>query len=279
VAAELRERGDLEERLGAIVATATGAWPGLRVTPEAFVAHLGARLARAEALDVVAAADLYLACACLAREEAAVRALDESIVEPLDSVLRRIGAPPEVSDEVLQRLREALLVGRPDRPPEIGDYAGRGPLRAWLRVMAVREATRALQKRRRDAASEDDALVDALCPDPDPALAIVKQVHRRDLARALSAALESLPARDRTLLRHHLVDGLSSEQIGALHGVHRVTVTRWINKVRATLLSRMRKALTRELGISGREAESLMHLVQSQVDVSLERILGPGDDE
>jgi len=279
VRAALEARPDLEDRLAALVAQGAAAWPELALAPEAFVSHLGARLATPQALEVVIAPDLFLACACLVQEAAALRTLEASIMGPLEVVLQRMGAPPDVGAEVLQRLREALIVGRPDRPAEIGDYAGRGPLRAWLRVMAVREATRALQKRRKEAGSEDAALVDALCPDPDPALAFVKQVHRADLAAALRDALESLPARDRTLLRHHLVDGLSSEQIGALHGVHRVTVTRWINRLRATLLSRTRKQLAKQLGISGPEADSLMHLVQSKVDVSLERILSPAAEE
>lgn len=269
----LADRADLGARLEALVDGAEAEFPKLELARERFVEHLAAKLPDAARLDALHTTDLWLACACLERDAAALQTLDAAVLEPLRPVLQKIGASADLADEVLQRLRESLLVGRPGKAPELGDYAGRGPLQAWLRVMAVREATHALQAGRRQAPLDDAVLVDRLCPEPDPALKLAKQVHRADLSRAIDEAMATLSARERTVLRHHVLDDLSSEQIGVLYGVHRVTARRWLNEIRAVLLSRTRKALARRLGLTVGEADSLMRLVQSQVDLSLERFL------
>jgi RNA polymerase sigma-70 factor (ECF subfamily) len=132
-----------------------------------------------------------------------------------------------------------------------------------------------MQAQRRELPLDDGALVERLCPETDPAIRLAKELHRRDLSQAIGEAMAALSPRDRTILRHHVLDDLSSEQVGVLYGVHRVTVRRWLNRIRDELLSGTRKALARRLGLTPGEADSLMRLVQSQVDVSLERFLAP----
>jgi RNA polymerase sigma-70 factor, ECF subfamily len=275
--AAMKSEEALEAALDRLVVRGRTAWPSLAVDGADFVAQIAGRLSphTLAALEALHAEDLWLACACGASLPGAIEAFEGAQLSVLQGILERFGAPAEVVAEVQQTMRKALFVQEGDRRPEIQDYSGRGRLRAWIRVTAIRHATRALQKRRKDVALGDGALIDALCPGEDPAVAFVKQVHRADLAQALGAALEALSPRERNLLRQHLLDGLSTEQLGALHGVHRTTVFRWIERIRASVLSRTRKALIRRFQIDREEAESLMRLVQSQVDVSLERILAP----
>ena len=49
-------------------------------------------------------------------------------------------SPPQLVEEVKQVLRVQLLVARDGKPPGIGGYKGKGPLRGWLRITATREA-------------------------------------------------------------------------------------------------------------------------------------------
>src|SRR5262245_33828750 len=68
--------------LGRALQAARAAWPGISVEPERLVEHLAPHLAGdagglAARLEALHAADLYLACAALLGNPAALKALDE----------------------------------------------------------------------------------------------------------------------------------------------------------------------------------------------------------
>src|SRR5262249_52305165 len=117
-----------------------------------------------------------------------------------------------VRDEATQIIRTQLLVPREGRPAAIGDYAGRGALRSWLRVSVSRELVRIAKAQQRSTPLEEHLVVDAGYGD-DPALEELKAKYRAELADAFRTALEELPARDRTLLRYQLIDGLTIDEI------------------------------------------------------------------
>jgi RNA polymerase sigma-70 factor (ECF subfamily) len=89
----------------------------------------------------------------------------------------------------------------------------------------------------------------------------------------LREALSQQPAKEKNLLSLYFVDGLRSAEIGKLYGVHAATVRRWIEQARQTLLDETRKRLRHRLRLEASEFESLMVLVQSQLDVTLTRCL------
>jgi RNA polymerase sigma-70 factor (ECF subfamily) len=68
--------------------------------------------------------------------------------------------------------------------------------------------------------------------------------------------------------------GLGIDQIAALHGVHRATAARRLERAREALLVATRKSLMSRLSIDSAEFESLMDLIRSRLDVSIQRILG-----
>src|SRR5207248_8025138 len=126
---------------------------------------------------------------------------------------------------VAQHLRAHLLVGDSERGPRISDFAGLGDLRGFLRVSAVRECLHTLKRQRRDEGEGPDALGD-LAATSDPELAVLKATYREEFASCFAAAVASLSPRARTVLRHHAIDRLSIDQIGALYNVHRATAAR-----------------------------------------------------
>jgi RNA polymerase sigma-70 factor (ECF subfamily) len=261
---------ELDEALERAWRAARAAWPALSVDEDGFARHLAARLDGEEPLRALAqvhAADLYLACACAAGDRIAVAAFDERFRGRFALYLSRIDAAPAFVDEVRQILRERLLVGE----RKIGDYTGRGALESWLRVAAIRTAL-TLRRAQRNSVPADDA-AHVMSPTSDPELNYIKVRYRQEFAEAFSGALAQLSTRQRNVLRLYFLDGLTLEKIGVLHKVNRSTVLRWIAASQEALLDEMRRRLRDRLQITASEFDSLMGLVQSQLDVSLQGFL------
>jgi RNA polymerase sigma-70 factor (ECF subfamily) len=261
---------ELEAVLSGFATAGRKAWPDVDYDEHAFARDLGRKVPAGDvlaALSVLRAPDLFIACACARGVERAITLFEERYLRPLRRALRK----ENDCEDVLQELRETLLVGRGGRPPEIGDYSGRGSLAGWLRVMAVR----ALRKHRRRGMAEEQR-AEAVMEDviADPQLEFVKQRDRPRFQEAFRDALAALPVRERTLLRLHYAEGLSAEQLGALHRVHRATTTRWLGQARELLLDELRRRLVESLRVDGREISSLVRLLRSQLEVSLRKALG-----
>jgi RNA polymerase sigma factor (sigma-70 family) len=150
---------------------------------------------------------------------------------------------------------------------------GRGGLAAWVRVVATREAARLLRKERRHEPTEDDELARVLAPDAGPELDYLKRLYRDEFKNAVHAAIAGLSDRERLVLRQHALDGLSIDQLAALHRVHRATTARWIAGARKAVLDGTRRALTDRLRLRPAELDSILRLIDSQLDVSLPGLL------
>jgi RNA polymerase sigma-70 factor (ECF subfamily) len=218
--------------------------------------------------------DHYLAFACASGDPAAVAACDAILVREAGFAADGTRMHASVRDEATQVVRETMFVARGDRPPAIADYAGRGALRSWLRVSVSRELVRLAKAQNRAVPLEEQLVADTGFGD-DPALEELKAKYRAELADAFRTALTKLPARDQTLLRYQLVDGLTIDEIGSIYKVHRATAARWIAQIRDDLVERTRALMAESLGVDTAEAASIVRLVQSQLDVSVIRHLQP----
>jgi RNA polymerase sigma-70 factor (ECF subfamily) len=177
-------------------------------------------------------------------------------------------------DEAVQVVRAIAFSPRAERPAAIHDFAGRGSLAGWLRVLVARELVRLAKAQNRSAELEDH-LLELPAVDADPVLEELKTKYRAELAGAFRTALDELSKRDRMLLRYQLVDGLTIDDIGKLHRVHRATAARWLAAIRDGLVDRTRAILAEVLGVDTLEAASIVRMVQSQLDVSVIRHLQP----
>jgi len=240
---------------------------------EAFLAHLGRKLASAPdpaaALAGLHSADLFLALACAAGDSAAVAGLERHVAK-LDGTLARVGLGPSEIEEAKQRLRDHLLVGGASGPA-ILSYSGRGPLRAWIRVAAVRVGIKLRQREKRELPVDDEALALGL---DDPELHYLKENYRHAFRTALHEAIAGLESRELNLIRLHYVDGLTTTQIGALYRVHQATASRWLERARSAILAGTRRALMDQLQVDRSEYESIMRLIKSRLDVTLRSLLG-----
>lgn len=265
----------LDEAWAAAWTSARAAWPDVAVDEAWFAAVIARRLpADVEPLAGLAGLrvpDLYLACACVRGQADALRAFERSFGDQLAAAARRGGAT--APDEVVARLRERLLVG-PDA--KLADYAGAGPLARWLKIAAQRLAIdmgRSDRVRGNDPASRGDGeLVDRIGSE-DPELQLLKDRYREAFREAFSRAMAALTPRARTMLRLHLIHGLSIDEIAPMHDVHRATAARWLAAARAEVLEGSRARLGELLAADAREVESIMHLIASRLDVSIVRHL------
>jgi RNA polymerase sigma-70 factor (ECF subfamily) len=264
----------LEETLEALVRRGRARHPELPVDAAVFAAHLGACGAAVGGDDAALhAEDLYLACAGLRGDEAAVRKLRSAHRSVIIGYLRQLDVSPAFVDEVEQRLWDGALVGNATAGAKLATYSGQGALAGWVGIGAQRIA---LMMRRHEQAEEravDRVAADADVLAHDPELAFIKDKLRSAFQRAISLALDTLEDRERMIYRLHLVDGLTVESIGQIYAVSHSTVSRWLAKARDGVIAEARRLLRDEMQLSPDEFDSVAGLVASQLDLSVSRIL------
>lgn len=267
---------DLGACLAGLAGRARAAWPALELPAAPLAAYLASRLPQAPdpaaQLDAVDVDALALAWACGRGDPAAIALFDERVLAPVCGRLRRLGLSDADIGEVRQLVHVRLLAPRPGAPPRIDDYAGHGDLGGLVHVIAVRAALDLLRRRGREVAGSGDDLWRLPVAGPDPELELIKAECRSELKGAFEDAVAALSPRERNLLRLHLVDGVTLEQLARSYGVHRATIVRWLQRARASILSSLRRDLGRRLGDPG-EVDALVELARSRVELSLSRVL------
>lgn len=267
--------GATETLLAAGLQQARDAWPTF--VDDELAVRVAGRLTEECELGALAWADLTLADACLRQLPGALAAFEANHGHELAAALTAANIDADARAEALQRLRLRLLVPE-DGAPRLASYAGRGPLRTWLRVAALREALMLARASRRRAAHEvvdEDALLTAEAVAEDPELQLMQDRSRDALREAFAAAVAELDSRSRTLLRLALRDRLSVDQIGALYRVHRSTAARWLQTIRERLAAATRASLATKLALADSEVESLIRAIGSRFDLSLGSIAAP----
>lgn len=258
-------RPDLEAALAALVARAQVA------DGEGFVRYLAERLPPGLTLEQLHAEDLALARGCAAQEARALQRFDELYLQKLRPLLA--GARVEEAElaELSQVLRERLLLPRPEGPPRIADYRGRGPLSRWLRIAAVR----LLLNLRRGAGVEvpEEAAESEQVAGADPELAIIRRRFQDDFSSAFKSSFAALEPADRNLLRLHYVDGLGLERLGPVLAVSRATAARRLAAARAALVDGTSQSLRERLKLPTQELESLIGAVRSRLHLSFSELL------
>jgi len=247
-----------------IAAAGRAAWPEIAISEDT----IRERLAGRDDLDNLHDSDLYLACALAAGDAAAVTAFEKSFVPQIDLALRRMRLTPSAAEEVKQAMRVQLLADK-----KIADYAGRGELAAWLRISATRKAYRVAKKNTREQSLDDALLEHWPAGTPDPRSDHLRARYTAELKTAIREAFAALEVRQRNLLRQHILDELTIDDLAKLYRVHRATCARWLADARADLGKQTRKRLVASLGTPGDELESLLRFLDSDIELSISRIL------
>jgi RNA polymerase sigma-70 factor (ECF subfamily) len=265
--------GEKVEAVAARIAAAgRAAWPTVALTDDLVTERLVARVHDdpEASLDDLRDADLFLAFGLAAGNTAAIRAFEDHLVPQIDVALRRLRLGGGTADEVKQALRVELLTG-PDA--KIADYAGRGDLAAWLRISATRKALKLVRRADREE-SLDEILLDHWPANTgDPARQHMRTTYTDQLKKAIREAFAALEVRQRNLLRQHILDELTIDDLARLYRVHRATCARWLAEARADLGKQTRKRLIATLGTQSEELESVLRFLDSDIELSISRIL------
>lgn len=272
------EKPEIGALLGGAIASAQERWSDVDAPVDGFVRHLAARLPRGsivQAMVTLRAEDLYLAFACSLRDPAALAAFEATFASEFKLVLSRSRGAIDPED-FRQTCREKLFAA--DRP-KVADYSGQGDLRSWVRVTLLRALIDLSRKRRELGLMSDDRALSLPSPGDDPELDYLKRLYRDEFKQAFEEAALALTAEDRNLLRYHHAHGLSIDEIGNLYNVHRATAARRIARARDELFAGTRRRLMARLKLNRDELDSVMRMIESNVHVSLGRVLGAEHDE
>jgi len=279
------ERDDPASWIPALLAAwreAYAASPALAARAAAF----GRALARSVDPRAIAAsiarlrvADLSLACAAGQGDRDAIALLDRDLLPKLRPTLVRARFSVSEIDDVLATMMERLLVVADGEEPLIAQYRGRGDLLCWIRVSALRLARRMFPTRREIPIA--DQLLTSLAPldgGASPELEYFKRRYARDFDQAFRDAVAAAPRRDRTLLRLHWLNGLTLDQLAAIYHVPRSTLARQITRARDGLLDDVHRRLQDRLGIATAELHSILRLVASRIELTLDAV-DPGSNQ
>lgn len=267
---------ELGELVLEVVRTGRDAWPAVEIDAEAFAEHIGRHLPPerpiVEALLAVRAADLALAHACARHNPVALAVFEETFDGELSHVLARVRFVRDDLDDAKQVCRQKLFTSS---PPKIGEYAGQGDLRHWLRVTLLRTAIDLGRRKGTGEELREGGAFDALAAsEPDPELGYLKKLYAAEFREAFETSAASLDPEERNLLRQHYAHGLTVDQIGALYGIHRATAARRVARARDNLFTGTRRLLMERLRLDRRELDSVMRFIESGVTVSVRRVLG-----
>jgi RNA polymerase sigma-70 factor, ECF subfamily len=264
---------DTESLLQESLQRAQQAWPNIALNNSNFISFLAQRVADEpdpiSALQALRVSDLFLCCACLKGD---TRALAEFTNMCRSVVEGSLAGRAQTSDEVIQILTEKLLTHNEKREAKLSQYRGRGSLRKWIKVAALRLDLN-LRRQHSWEASADQELMGRMVGGENQELAYLKRVYQREFKIVFHDILAAMSPRERNLLRSYVLHELSYEQIGALYRIHRTTASRWLQRIQDKLFQETKKALMKRLRVKPAEFDSIMLMVMSQFDASLRRVL------
>jgi RNA polymerase sigma-70 factor, ECF subfamily len=273
VRAGYADRPGLDHALAELWRRGQSPWPLLKLSFSQFATALARVVDGDLALEHIRLGELYLALSAASGDPAAIDVLERDYLTQLAPALGRLRLTAAELEEVMQRLRISLLVQRDDRAAALTAYQGRGPLLAWLRVCATREALHLRRRARPHDVFDEDRLGATVMNEVAIDDKYVMQRYHELFKAAFRVALTGLSADERLLLAQHYLDRASLETLAELHGKHRATVARKLSRARSQALSLTRDYLIASARLSAVECESVMRAAQSQLDLTLSGVL------
>lgn len=276
---------NLDEILAELYRRGRQAWPDIDLAVDELIGHVARHMAKVDDvagfLGEIHAEDLYLCAGCTGGDARAIALVIQHYFDEVGKALARLSVDSLNRDDLEQELRLKLFVPQPGKLPKVASYSGRGRLRGWLRVVATRCIVDMLRARRSPEAQNSDEADLQRLPDTanDPELAHLKSLYRDQFAAAFHEALAQLTPKQRNLLRHNVLRGLSIDEIGALYGCHRATAARWLASARRDIYRLTRTSLSKRLRIDRDELASIWRLIQSQLDISVYKYLQPDTED
>lgn len=247
-------------------------YPTVRLDDATFAAFVVARLSE-ESLSAACTTDLFLSCACLGGDAAALGELLQRHGPTIRRELARVrgsGADPE---DVYQAFVCELVLPTEEREPKLAQYRGEGGLAAFIRVCATRFALNAVRGKRRQGTVDVEAVLAERMAADNPELEVLDARYRGAVHTALVESFRALTAEEKSLLRFYYVDGLDFGAIAKLVRVHRTTIGRHVHELAERLLADTRRRLGLVLDAGEDSVDSIIRTLRSRLVVDLRELL------
>lgn len=259
-------------------------WPEVEMPAERFIRHLAERLPETGAegqlvsrIEQLSLPELYLACACVQGIAEATAAFDRHYLSRLPGMLGYLRQPAAIIDDICQLTRVKLLVHTPEGAPRLNGYTGQGSLLSWVQVIAKRIALRVCESNK---LAPDESVVEVLESLPAPGdveLDLIRRRHHAEFRQAVREAFTTLSMEEKYLLRLHIVDQLTTVELGTLFRVNQSTASRWLKSARQKVFNETRRRLQAKLGLSARDFQSFLAALDSQLELGISLIFGEED--
>lgn len=267
---------DLTSVLSEALQRCRRAYPSVEVDLAGFAKHLASKTLGEEPVAALTSRhveDLFLAYACASGIPSALAAFGVAYTQDVDVACAKVGGVL-AADEVRQQLFHKLFVAQAPSIPRILEYSGQGTLRGWFRVVTGRLILDHLRASTREGYQvSEDVVLGVPSPGDDPEMEYLKTQYRHEFRDSFEAAVGSLQPEERNVLRSYYAKGMSIDDIAIMFGIHRATAARRVNRARDALMTETRRRLTRRLMLSGNELESVLRLIESNLHVSVERLM------
>lgn len=254
------------------VAALESSSPSHRLDADAFAAFVAEKVERrGGSVFSLIASDLTVAFACAHQDAGTLHYFDKRVLPRVRPAVARIIRGEAQTDDVMQQVRERVLLPEAGVRARIATFGGDAPLVVWLRATAVRVALNSVRGTRPEVSDEDalQAAPAALDLEADT----LRALHKGQFEAAFKEAMAQLLPRDRALLKLFFIDGVGTEGIGRMYAVNKSTVSRWLAAARAQLLERTRQRLAAELNLGDADVRSLVRFIRSRADLRLSSLL------
>jgi RNA polymerase sigma-70 factor len=238
-------------------------------------------------IDELRADDLCLILACENGDEHAWEDLVANFDSTVKSAARKISSNSEDAEDLASSIWAELYGLRTDadgkKKSKLAYYSGRGSLAGWLRAVVSQlavdqyrkvskfvqiEEDREFENLAAEAAGDDDHHFTSRIANPEDEL--TDSLGRADVTEALVAAVASLDAEDRLIMKLYYFDDLKLKDIAATFGYHEATASRKLTRVQAEIRKGVEKELKNKYGWTDGEVKKYLSDTAQGLGVNLE---------
>ena len=260
-------------------------WQELRVEPEAFFRRvrqaLGEEISHgaAERIHALFLEDLYLVVALESGDNQAWMLFRRDFEPCVRQALGRLVLDARERDELAGDVLTSLYLTRGGAEGiPLNTYTGRGSLKGWLQVTAVRRVYRASRQRAREAWVQTvEEPVGPDCHEPSQHVGNREILDR--LREALIRSIEMLPEDDRVLLRLRYQRGFQLKELGRWYGQDKSTLSKRIKMLSERLRSAILSRLKDSSGLEEYDVEGVWEALGRDQPEGLESWLGKENEE
>lgn len=240
-----------------------------------------------EFIDDIRADDLCLIIACERGDESAWEHLVANFDSTVKSAARKISSNNEDAEDLASSIWAELYGLRTDadgnKKSKLAYYSGRGSLAGWLRAVVSQLAVDQFRKVSKFVQIEEDREFENLASEAalsgnnhqpshtaNPEDLFSEGQASGDVTEALSAAIASLEAEDRLILKLYYFDDLKLKDIAATFGYHEATASRKLTRVQADIRKGVEKELKTRHGWTDSEVKKHLSDTAAGLGVNLE---------